>query len=35
MDIPITSHVSYVLPYGLAAITLATLGYLVTGYIMP
>jgi len=35
MDIPVTSHVSYVLPYGLTAITLSTLGYLVAGYIIP
>jgi len=35
MDIPLPSHVSYVLPYGLAAITLATFGYLIAGYTMP
>lgn len=32
MDIPVTSHISYVLPYGLVAIGTATLLYLALGY---
>jgi Na+/H+ antiporter NhaC len=35
MDIPVTRHVGYVLPYGLAAIGIATLLYVVVGYAMP
>lgn len=35
MDIPVTGHVSYVLPYGLVAIGIATLLYVAVGYAMP
>lgn len=35
MDIPVTSHVSYVLPYGLVAIGITTLLYVAVGYAMP
>lgn len=35
MDIPVTGHVGYVLPYGLVAIGAATLLYVAIGYAMP